>query len=177
MFVFRRVGIAPALSFTRNIFTGVSKLDKKKLVEIIAEMAEPIVKEQGLELVDVEYVREKDWFLRIYINKLEGIDIDDCSIVSSKLTKLLDETDPIKEKYYLEVSSPGIDRPLKKDKDFQANYGKKVDVQLFAPINGKKEFVGILMSHSDLLIVLKVDEEEFELERKAVARIRPHIEF
>ena len=152
-------------------------MDKKKLVELLTDMAEPIVKEYGLELVDVEYVREKDWFLRVYINKPGGIDIDDCSVVSSKLTKVLDERDPIKEKYYLEVSSPGIDRPLKKDKDFQANYGKKVDVQLFAPRDGKKELVGVLNSHSDMLINITVDELEIELERKAVASIRPHIEF
>ena len=152
-------------------------MDNKKLVELITEMAEPIVKEHGLELVDVEYIREKDWFLRIYINKPGGIDIDDCSVVSSKLTKVLDERDPIKEKYYLEVSSPGIDRPLKKDKDFQNNYGKMVDVQLFAPLDGKKEFVGVLSSHSDMLIRLIVEEKEIELERKAVASIRPHIEF
>ena len=156
---------------------GVRKVDNKKLVELITEMAEPIVKEHGLELVDVEYIREKDWFLRIYINKPGGIDIDDCSVVSSKLTKVLDERDPIKEKYYLEVSSPGIDRPLKKDKDFQNNYGKMVDVQLFAPLDGKKEFVGVLSSHSDMLIRLIVEEKEIELERKAVASIRPHIEF
>jgi len=156
---------------------GVRKVDNKKLVELITEMAEPIVKEHGLELVDVEYIREKDWFLRIYINKPGGIDIDDCSVVSSKLTKVLDERDPIKEKYYLEVSSPGIDRPLKKDKDFQNNYGKMVDVQLFAPLDGKKEFVGVLSSHSDMLISLIVEEKEIELERKVVASIRPHIEF
>ena len=156
---------------------GVRKVDNKKLVELITEMAEPIVKEHGLELVDVEYIREKDWFLRIYINKPGGIDIDDCSVVSSKLTKVLDERDPIKEKYYLEVSSPGIDRPLKRDKDFQNNYGKMVDVQLFAPLDGKKEFVGVLSSHSDMLISLIVEEKEIELERKAVASIRPHIEF
>ena len=152
-------------------------MDNKKLVELITEMAEPIVKEHGLELVDVEHIREKDWFLRIYINKPGGIDIDDCSVVSSKLTKVLDERDPIKEKYYLEVSSPGIDRPLKKDKDFQNNYGKMVDVQLFAPLDGKKEFVGVLSSHSDMLISLIVEEKEIDLERKAVASIRPHIEF
>jgi len=156
---------------------GVRKVDNKKLVELITEMAEPIVKEHGLELVDVEYIREKDWFLRIYINKPGGIDIDDCSVVSSKLTKVLDERDPIKEKYYLEVSSPGIDRPLKKDKDFQNNYGKMVDVQLFAPLDGKKEFVGVLSRHSDMLISLIVEEKEIDLERKAVASIRPHIEF
>ena len=77
----------------------------------------------------------------------------------------------------MEVSSPGIDRPLKKDKDFQNNYGKMVDVQLFAPLDGKKEFVGVLSSHSDMLISLIVEEKEIELERKAVASIRPHIEF
>lgn len=152
-------------------------MDKNVLLSKITAMVEPIVIEEGLELVDIEYVREKDWYLRIYINKENGIDIDDCQRVSSKVAKLLDENDPIKEKYFLEVSSPGIDRPLKKDKDFIAFYGKQVDIQLFAAINGKKKFTGTLLSHSEKQVAISVDEQELTLDRSLVATVRPHIEF
>ena len=152
-------------------------MDKNVLLNKITAMVEPIVIEEGLELVDIEYVREKDWYLRIYINKENGIDIDDCQRVSSKVAKLLDDNDPIKEKYFLEVSSPGIDRPLKKDKDFIAFYGKQVDIQLFAAINGKKKFTGTLLSHSEKQVAISVDEQELTLDRSLVATVRPHIEF
>ncbi len=152
-------------------------MDKNVLLNKITAMVEPIVIEEGLELVDIEYVREKDWYLRIYINKENGIDIDDCQRVSSKVAKLLDDNDPIKEKYFLEVSSPGIDRPLKKDKDFIAFYGKQVDIQLFAAINGKKKLTGTLLSHNDKQVAISVDEQELTLDRSLVATVRPHIEF
>jgi len=152
-------------------------MDKKKLVAELTELVGPIVTEAGLELVDVEYVKERDWFLRIYIDKPGGIDIDDCSAVSSKLAKILDEKDLIKEKYYLEVSSPGIDRPLKTDKDFVNNYGKKVDVQLFAALAGSKQLTGILQEHTATSLIIIVDKKEISLERKAVAIVRPHIDF
>ena len=152
-------------------------MDKNVLLNKITAMVEPIVIEEGLELVDIEYVREKDWYLRIYINKETGIDIHDCQRVSSKVAKLLDDNDPIKEKYFLEVSSPGIDRPLKKDKDFIAFYGKQVDIQLFAAINGKKKLTGTLLSHNDKQVAISVDEQELTLDRSLVATVRPHIEF
>ena len=152
-------------------------MDKKEVVAAVTKIAAPIVEEAGLELVDVEYVRERDWFLRVYVDKSGGIDIDDCSAVSSKLAKLLDEKDFIKEQYYLEVSSPGIDRPLKKDKDFLANYGKKIDVQLFAAVNGKKQLTGILQAHTAEILTLEIDGKSIELERKQISLVRPHIEF
>ena len=93
-------------------------MQKEALEALIADLVTPLLDGTDLTLVDVEYVREKDWYLRIYIDKPGGVEIDDCQLVSEKLTTVLDEKDPIKEKYYLEVSSPGIDRPLKKDKDF-----------------------------------------------------------
>lgn len=161
----------------------MEKLSKDKIVELVTAMAEPLVAKQELELVDVEYVREKAWYLRIYVDKPGGIDIDDCSTISSELAKLLDEKDLIKEQYYLEVSSPGIDRPLKKDKDFIANYGQKIQVQLFAPLEGykSKEIVGQLQTHTDGEIVLVVEEKktkkEITIERKKIAVIRPYIEF
>ena len=136
-------------------------MKREEVEKFITELVMPILKDTDLMLVDVEYVREKDWYLRIFIDKPEGIEIDDCQFVSEKLAEVLDDRDPIKEKYYLEVSSPGIDRPLKKDKDFTGNYGKKVDVQFFSPriIKGKEE------------------KNPIRIERKLIAVIRPHIDF
>lgn len=151
---------------------------KNNIVKIVTAMAAPIVAEQGLELVDVEYVKERAWYLRVYVDKAGGIDIDDCSAISTKLAKLLDDKDVIKEQYYLEVSSPGIDRPLKKDKDFQANYGKKIELQLFAPLDGKKTLVGILLSHNEAELSLLLEKEkQIVVPRKNIAVVRPYIEF
>ncbi len=153
-------------------------MDKKKITERVTELVSPIVETAGLELVDVEYVRERDWFLRVFIDKEGGIDIDDCSAVSNALAKKLDEEDFIKEKYYLEVSSPGIDRPLKKDKDLAAHYGTKVDLAFFAPCEGKKQLTAVLKSHdADHLVVEDGKQQERTIERKLIASVRPHIDF
>ena len=93
-------------------------MQAKEVEALITALVEPILADTEMTLVDVEYVREKDWYLRIFIDKPEGVEIDDCQLVSEKLTAVLDEKDPIPDKYFLEVSSPGIDRPLKKDHDF-----------------------------------------------------------
>ena len=158
-------------------------MKREEVEKFITELVMPILKDTDLMLVDVEYVREKDWYLRIFIDKPEGIEIDDCQFVSEKLAEVLDDRDPIKEKYYLEVSSLGIDRPLKKDKDFTGNYGKKVDVQFFSPFDGNKELTGILLSHSETDIELKriikgkEEKNPIRIERKLIAVIRPHIDF
>lgn len=158
-------------------------MQKEALEALIADLVTPLLEDTDLTLVDVEYVREKDWYLRIYIDKPGGVEIDDCQLVSEKLTTVLDEKDPIKEKYYLEVSSPGIDRPLKKDKDFTAAYGNKVDISFFAPWEGLKDLVGILVSHSDETIAVKTiikgkeAKNPVSIDRKLIAMIRPHIDF
>ena len=158
-------------------------MKREEVEKFITELVMPILKDTDLMLVDVEYVREKDWYLRIFIDKPEGIEIDDCQFVSEKLAEVLDDRDPIKEKYYLEVSSPGIDRPLKKDKDITGNYGKKVDIQFFSPVDGNKELTGILLSHSETDIELKriikgkEEKNPIRIERKLIAVIRPHIDF
>ena len=152
-------------------------MQKEKLEEMIAALVLPIVEGTDLDLVDIEYVREREWYLRIYIDKPGGIEIDDCQYVSEKLTKLLDEKDPIKDKYYLEVSSPGIDRPLKKDKDFERAYGKKVDLLFFAPWNGAKTIEGVLISHDANSITVLLNDNNTVIERKLISSIRPHIEF
>ena len=130
-------------------------MQSAEIEKLVSGMAEEILQGTDISLVDVEYVREKDWYLRIYIDKPGGIEIDDCQMVSEKLTEILDARDPIRDKYYLEVSSPGIDRPLKKDKDFESFYGKKVDIKFFAPWEKNKEIVAVLTAHDENTISAK----------------------
>ena len=126
------------------------------------------------ELVDVEYVKERDWYLRIFVDKAGGIDLDDCQNLSERLSPALDKADIIGGAYILEVSSPGIDRILKKDKDFVREAGKVVDVTLYAPLDGKKIFVGELEGRDEKFLRLKDTEP---LPREKVAQVRLHIDF
>ena len=127
------------------------------------------------ELVDVEYVKEgRDWYLRIFIDKAGGIDLDDCQNISEQLSARLDALDIISGAYILEVSSPGIDRILKKDKDFVREAGKVVDVTLYAPLDGKKSFVGELISRDEEFLHIK---DIAPLPRDKVALVRLHIDF
>jgi ribosome maturation factor RimP len=128
-----------------------------KVTEMVEEMAAPIISGLGLELVEVEYVKEgKSWFLRIYIDKDSGVDIEECGIVSEKLSEKLDEIDPIPHNYFLEVSSPGAERPLKKDKDFEKAIGKNVFVKTYEPIDGEKTFEGILTAFDGSTVAIEV---------------------
>lgn len=136
-------------------------------------MAE-ILQGTNYELVDVEYVKERDWYLRVFVDKAGGIDLDDCQNISEKLGAKLDEISIIDGAYNLEVSSPGIDRILKKDKDFIREAGKVVDVTLYAPLDGKKLFVGELQGRDEKFLRLK-DMEPLPLEK--VAQVRLHIDF
>ena len=136
-------------------------------------MAE-ILQGTDYELVDVEYVKERDWYLRVFVDKAGGIDLDDCQNISEKLGAKLDEISIIDSAYNLEVSSPGIDRILKKDKDFIREAGKVVDVTLYAPLDGKKLFVGELQGRDEKFLRLK-DMEPLPLEK--VAQVRLHIDF
>lgn len=158
-------------------------MKREEVEKYIADLVLSLLEGTGISLSDVEYVREKDWYLRVFIDKPEGIEIDDCQLVSEKLAAVLDEKDPIKEKYYLEVSSPGLDRPLKKDRDLEAYYGKKVDITFFAPYEGNKMLTGILIGHDTTAVQLKViskgkeAKEPVSLERNLIAVIKPHIDF
>ncbi len=136
-------------------------------------MAE-ILQGTDYELVDVEYVKERDWYLRVFVDKAGGIDLDDCQNISEKLGAKLDEISIIDSAYNLEVSSPGIDRILKKDKDFIREAGKVVDVTLYAPLDGKKLFVGELQGRDEKFLRLK-DMEPLPLEK--VAQVRLHVDF
>lgn len=115
------------------------------VIQTTEKLVEPILVKRNLELVDVEYVKEgPNWFLRVYIDKEGGVDIMECGEVSEELSEVLDKEDPIKGAYFLEVSSPGVERPLKTKKDFQESINKNVLINLYAPINGEKEFEGVL---------------------------------
>lgn len=129
----------------------------KKVTHIVEELVTPIVTEMGLELVDIEYVKEgKSWFLRVFIDSPTGIDIDQCGVVSERLSEKLDEVDPIPHNYFLEVSSPGAERPLKKTKDFERAVGKNVYVKTYEPIDGQKEFEGLLTAFDGQTVTVEV---------------------
>ncbi len=143
------------------------------------ELLIPIIRQNGLELVDVEYVKEgSNWYLRAYIDKEGGVSIDDCELVSRALSDLLDQEDFISEAYILEVSSPGLGRPLKKEKDFARSIGKEVDVRLYRPVDGQKEFTGVLSGYDEEKVLLEIDGMgEREFLRKDLALIRLAVDF
>lgn len=139
----------------------------------------PIVEEHNFELVDVEYVKEGGtWYLRAYIDKEGGITVDDCEIVSRALGELLDKEDFIDEAYILEVSSPGLGRPLKKEKDFARSIGEEVEVRTYRAINKNKEFIGLLKSYDKESVTIQLDEEnEITILRNDIALIRLAFDF
>jgi ribosome maturation factor RimP len=152
---------------------------KKGIEQVVEELTLPIIEKHNFELVDVEYVKEGgDYFLRVYIDKEGGITLDDCHSVSTDLSTLLDEKDPIKDNYYLEVSSPGLDRPLKKAKDFERYIGRDVEVKLYKPIEGQKQFEGELLGLFDEdIIKIIYNGNEMSFNKKEVAIIRLAIKF
>lgn len=153
-------------------------MGRKQIEDRVYAMAAKLLEEQTeLELVDVEYVREQqDYYLRVYIDKAGGIDIDDCQSLSEKLEEQLDAENVVPGQYILEVSSPGIDRVLRKERDFVREQGKKVDVKLYQPLlNGEKAFTAVLTGYDAEAKTLKLDERELPLE--SIAQIRLHIDF
>ncbi|CUH96130.1 hypothetical protein P22_2218 [Propionispora sp. 2/2-37] len=150
----------------------------KEQIEILVEkLVTDILEATELELVDVEYVKERDWYLRVFLDKEGGLEVEDCQWVSEQLENKLDELDPIKDSYYLEVSSPGLDRALRKERDFTRHIGDKIEVSTFAPINGQKKIVGTLKGLIDGEIHLDVDGTEFNVARDKTAQVRLHIDF
>ncbi|MBC7959597.1 MAG: ribosome maturation factor RimP [Vallitaleaceae bacterium] len=140
---------------------------------LVEKMLQPILSENHYELVDVEYVKEAGtWYLRIYIDKEGGITIDDCEIVSKALDVQLEAADPISDPYILEVSSPGLDRPLKKDKDYARSIGKTVELKLYKPQNNQKEFEGQLLSYDCEKVTIQTEDESMTFNRKDLAIIR-----
>jgi len=130
-------------------------MGKNRIESLVEDLVTPIVEEVNFELVDVEFKKEGPHrFLRIYIDKQGGISLDDCQLVSEKLSEKLDELDPIEENYFLEVSSPGLDRPLKYEKDFIKYKGEQVEVKLYEPIDGQKLIEGELVDFVNNTIII-----------------------
>lgn len=150
----------------------------KKVTDVCAELAKPFVEQAGCTLWDVEYVREAGtWFLRVYIDAPDGVNIDQCEAVSRPLSDALDEADPIEGSYVLEVGSAGADRALKKPAHFEAFLGSAVDVKLYRPRDGRKEFTGTLESYQDGDVTITVAGEAVAFTKKEIAQVRLHIEF
>ena len=144
----------------------------------VEQLLKGTVEELGYELCDVEFLKEYgDWVLTLFIDKPDGVTIDDCERVSRTVDPILDEADPIEQQYYLSVSSLGLDRPLKKDADFQRSIGKRIEIKLFAPKDGKKEFVGELLRFDEATVVIAQKDGELSLERKSIALARPELVF
>ena len=139
----------------------------------------PIVEEHGFELVDVEYVKEGGtWYLRAYIDKPGGINVDDCEVVSRRLSDILDEKDYIEEAYILEVSCPGLGRPLKKEKDFKRSLGEEVDVRTYRMIEKQKEFTGLLKDYDDATVTIEMEDGTLKtFEKSDIALIRLAFDF
>ena len=144
-----------------------------KIEEKVENLIENKVQELGYSLYDVEYVKEgKDYFLRIYIESEKGISLDDCELVSNNITELLDKEDYIKEQYFLEVSSTGVEKVLKKDKHLQSNLGVNVQVKLFKPFNGQKQYEGILKDFDEDNVIIETASEEIKIDRQNIGQIK-----
>ena len=139
----------------------------------------PLMQEHGFELVDVEYVKEGDtWYLRAYIDKEGGISLDDCELISRKVSDWLDKEEFIQDSYILEVSSPGLGRPLKKDKDFARSIGKDVEIRLYKALNKSKEYTGILKAYDKESVLLQMEDgSDLSLLRADIALIRLALDF
>ena len=149
-------------------------MQKESIEQRVEKIIETLLTGTQTELVDVEYVREGQWYLRVFLDKPNGIEIDDCANISEKLAKILDEEDFIKEHYYLEVSSPGLDRKLRKDRDFIRHKGDVVDIKFY---KDKKVLTGVLEDFSEDFLTINIEGIEEKIERNSIASIRLHLDF
>ena len=154
-------------------------MSKKEIYEQKAEaLVSPMEEKYGFELVDVEYVKEGgSFYLRAYIDKPGGITVDDCETVSREFSDKLDEADFIEEAYIMEVSSPGLGRPLKKEKDFKRSIGKEVEIRTYRPIDREKEFYGVLKAYDENSVTIDCEEEERTFQKAEIALIRLAFDF
>ena len=153
-------------------------MNKKELKREIYPLAEKVAEELGYEIVDIEFQNgSKHDLLSIFIYKKEGIDLDDCTEMSRSLEKKLDNLEALKNPYYLEISSPGLDRPLKTKDDYRRNVGNEVDVKLYAPIDGQKEFSFVLDKYDDENIYFMKDEKELAIPIKSISSMKQTIKF
>ena len=154
-------------------------MSKREIYESRTEaLILPILEEFGFELVDVEYVKEGGtWYLRAYMDKEGGITVNDCEAVARRMNDLLDEEDYIEESYVFEVSSPGLGRPLKKEKDYIRSMGKEVEIRTYRPIDKQKEFYGVLAAYDNSSVTIHEEDRDRTFDRKDIALIRLAIRF
>lgn len=151
---------------------------KQKIAATVAELIKPVFEDGELELVDVTFTKEGNgWYLRIFIDKHDGVDIEDCQSISREIEQILDEKDPIPQSYTLEVSSPGLDRPLKKPADYDRFSGSLVNITTYAPYEGKKNFRGRLIGLRGSDVVLAVNSSEIIIPFEQVAGAHLEVEF
>ncbi|MEW8973475.1 MAG: ribosome maturation factor RimP [Tissierellaceae bacterium] len=155
------------------------RLSRQEIIKIVREISDVVADELGYELVDVEYVKEHgDYYLRIYIYRDEGIGLDDCQKMSQIISERLDDKDPIPDAYYLEVSSPGLDRPLKTDRDLERNLNKNIEIKLYKAIDNKKLYEGELQGYNEKEIrILDYNDKEIVIPREAISLVRLAIKF
>lgn len=154
-------------------------MSKKEVLKTVKGICEEIALSLNYDLVDVEYIKEfGSYYLRVYIDKIGGVSLDDCQAMSEVLSEKLDEKDPISTAYYLEVSSPGLDRPLKTDKDLKRNIGKDIEISLYTAINNKKKYEGNLKDFDETNITITDDKDNtMEIPRDAISLIRLSVKF
>ncbi len=147
-----------------------------KIAQKVYELALPVAERQGVEIWDLEYIREAgQWFLRIYIDKNAGIGIEDCERFSREMDPILDEADPISESYVFEVSSAGAERELKRPSDFERFIGSRVEVKLYKGLDGRKEYVGMLKAYNDGAVTIDLAGKDVTFEKDTVAHVRLRI--
>ena len=149
-----------------------------KVTELVEKLARPIVEENGCQLWDVEYVREgSEYFLRLYLDKEGGVDINDCERISRAMDPILDEKDPIPTSYHFEVCSAGLERALKRPSDFERFMGSAITVKLYRPRNGLKEIPCVLTGYEDGKVTVTAGKETITFEKSEVALVRLRVEF
>jgi len=147
-----------------------------KITEKVAALAKPVVEEEGCTLWDVEYVREAGtWYLRVFIDKKDGLGIDDCERISRRLDPLLDEADPIPDSYVFEVGSAGAERELRRPQDFEQFMGSEVELRLYQPQDGSKVFVGTLRAYEDGDVTIESGGKELRFEKSRIALVKLHV--
>ncbi len=151
---------------------------RSRVERLVGQWVESIVEDSNCELVDVNFVKEgPEWVLRVFIDKPEGVGVDDCQDVSMQLSERLDQEDPIPQAYSLEVSSPGLERPLTKEQDFQRFAGEMVKVRTYSPLNQRKNFTGKLLGLESGMVQLELDDGVVNIPYEQVAKAKLHVEF
>ncbi|MFQ5673658.1 MAG: ribosome maturation factor RimP [Nitrospinales bacterium] len=153
-------------------------MGKGNICQSVAEIIEPVVHGENLELVDVEFKKEgKTWYLRVYIDKERGVSIEDCRNVSHQIEDLIEIENIVSRQYILEVSSPGLDRPLKSKRDFLRNQNRRIQLTVFAPIHGRKDFRGVIQGIHEQSLVLQVEGSDLEIPLEKIAKAKLVIDF